>query len=54
MARPKIIQEAEAKDARVRLGMSMWDKLARKVNRGEASSISALIRDAVEEKYGQG
>lgn len=52
MARPRIIHDIEVKDTRVRMGMSLWDRLMVKVNRGEASSVSALIREAIEEKYG--
>jgi macrodomain Ter protein organizer (MatP/YcbG family) len=52
MARPRIIQDVETKDVHVILGKALWERLSKKAH-DNRSSVSALVRKAVEETYGK-
>ena len=52
MARPRIIHD-ERKEVRGYVGMRVWEKLSKEAH-GKGSSMSAVIRELLEEKYGQG
>jgi hypothetical protein len=51
MARPKLILDAEIKDAHVWLGMTTWLRMARDAQK-KGSTVSAILRELAETKYG--
>jgi hypothetical protein len=51
MARPRLIKDDESKDVHAIVGKRMWERLSLKAHR-ERTSISALVRKALEVEYG--
>jgi len=50
MARPRVIHD-EVKDVHVCMGKKLWLRLSKKAH-DERTSISALIREMLEKKFG--